>query len=102
VHYAVGSTWSDGFIADVTVVNRTGTALKSWVVGWSFPGNQRVTNLWNGIATQTAQSVKVANAAWNRGVPDGGTLTFGFQGVFSGANPAPSAFTLNGIVCAPI
>ena len=59
VHYAVGSAWSDGFTADVTIVNRTGAALTNWNVGWSFPGNQRVTNLWNGIATQTGQSVKV-------------------------------------------
>jgi cellulase/cellobiase CelA1 len=102
VHYAVGSAWSDGFTADVTVVNLTGTALLNWNVGWSFSGNQRVTNLWNGIATQTGQSVKVANAAWNGSIPNGGTLAFGFQGAFSGANPAPSIITLNGTVCAPI
>ena len=70
--------------------------------GWSFSGDQRVANLWNGIATQTAQSVNVANAAWNGSIPDGGTLAFGFQGAFSGANPAPSTITLNGTVRAPI
>ena len=98
-HYAVGSAWSDGFTADVTVVNRTGAAVKSWSVGWSFAGNQRVTNLWNGVVAQAGQSVRVGNAAWNGSVPDGGTLTFGFQGAYSGANPAPAAITLNGTVC---
>jgi cellulase/cellobiase CelA1 len=101
VHYAIVSTWNDGFTADVTVVNRTGAALKGWTVGWSFAGNQRVTNLWNGIATQAGQSVKVANAAWNGSVASGGTLAFGFQGAFSGTNPAPSAITLNGTMCTP-
>ena len=101
MHYAVSSAWSDGFNADVTIVNRTGAALKSWNVGWTFAGNQRVTNLWNGVATQTAQAVKVANAAWNGSVANGGTVAFGFQGSFSGANPAPTAITLNGNVCTP-
>lgn len=102
VHYAVGSVWSDGFTADVTILNRTGAALKSWNVGWSFPGNQRVTNLWNGVPSQTAQAVTVANAAWNGSVANGGMVAFGFQGSFSGTNPAPSAITLNGNVCTPI
>ena len=102
VRYAIVSAWNDGFTASVTIVNRTGAALNNWNVGWSFPGNQRVTNLWNGIATQTGQSVKVVNAAWNGSVPNGGTLAFGFQGAFSGTNPAPSTFTLNGTVCAPM
>ena len=99
---AVGSAWSDGFTADVTIVNRTGAALKGWNVGWSFPGNQRVTNLWNGSATQAAQAVTVAHAAWNGAVANGGTVAFGFQGSFSGTNPAPTAITLNGNVCTPI
>ena len=38
-------------------------------------------------------------AAWNPGLPAGGTVSFGFNGTHTGANPAPSTFTLNGTAC---
>ena len=98
VHYAIRNAWDNGFVADVTIVNRK-DALRNWNVAWSFPGNQRVTHLWDGVATQAGPSVTVGNTTWNGSVASGGTMAFGFQAAFSGANALPSAVTLNGAAC---
>ena len=43
--------------------------------------------------------MSVRNAGWNGNVATNGTASFGFNGTWSGSNPAPSAFTLNGVAC---
>ncbi|MGW2395228.1 glycoside hydrolase family 6 protein [Kitasatospora sp. NPDC001664] len=88
--YKVSSDWGAGFNADVTVTN-TGTApTKSWKVSWTWPGNQQVTNLWNGTVTQSGSSVSVVNAGYNGTVAAGGSTGFGFGASYSGANAAPT------------
>jgi hypothetical protein len=102
VSYRVGSTWATGFTADVTITNRAGTAITGWTLGFSFAGDQRVTNLWNGVYTQAAgaAAVSVRDAGFNAGIPAGGSTGFGFQASFSGPNANPTAFTVNGTTCA--
>ena len=100
--YQYASQWNNGFTVDLFVVNQTGAALNGWNVTWTFAGNQQITNLWNGVLTQTGTSVRVTNAAWNGAVANGATLTFGFQASFSATNTAPTAFALNGIPCTTV
>ena len=99
VTYNIPNQWPDGFLGDVTIRNN-GAAVTSWTLAWTFGGNQRITNLWNGVVAQSGASVSVANAAWNGGVASGGTVNFGFQATFSGANAKPASFRLNGAACA--
>jgi mannan endo-1,4-beta-mannosidase len=98
VTYAIPNQWNDGFLGDVTVKN-TGAAITGWTLTWSFGGTQRITNLWNGVATQSGQAVSVRNADWNGSLASGGTVNFGFQGTYSGANAKPTVFKLNGVLC---
>ncbi len=98
VVYTIPNQWGDGFLGDVTIKN-TGAALSSWTLTWTFGGNQRITNLWSGVVTQSGQAVSVANAAWNGPIASGGTTNFGFQGTYSGSNAKPTAFKLNGVTC---
>lgn len=99
VRYFVRDQWPSGFVADVTIENRTGAAINSWQLMWEFPGNQQITNLWNGALNQTGQTVRVNNAGWNGYIANGGTAAFGFQATYSGSNTAPANFALNGIPC---
>jgi Cellulose binding domain len=69
------------------------------VLAWSFAGNQRITNMWNAVPTQTGQAVRAADGGWNRVISPGGTAAFGFQASYSGSNANPTAFTLNGTAC---
>jgi endo-1,4-beta-xylanase len=95
----VPNTWGDGFTANVTVRNNGGAAITGWTLAFTFPGNQRVTNLWNGSYTQTGAAVRVANLGYNATIPAGGTQSFGFQGTYTGTNGSPAAFALNGTAC---
>ncbi|WNV87365.1 cellulose binding domain-containing protein [Umezawaea sp. Da 62-37] len=98
VDYAVGSAWSGGFGASVVVTN-LGDRVNGWRLSWTFPGDERITQSWNGTHTQSGAQVTATNAAWNGDLATGGTVSFGFNAT-SGANPtAPSAFTLNGVLC---
>ncbi|WP_261985757.1 cellulose-binding domain-containing protein [Microbispora sp. CSR-4] len=92
--------WGSGFTADVTIANGTSSALNGWTLVFDFAGNQKITNAWNGTATQSGTRVTVQNASWNGAIPaNGGTASFGFQASYSGSNAAPGMFTLNGAPC---
>ncbi|NOT63816.1 MAG: sugar hydrolase [Acidobacteria bacterium] len=99
VNYAVSDQWSNGFTANVTVTNQTGVALNGWQVLWTYTGNQTVNSLWNGTFTQTSKTVKVTNLAWNAAVANNASFAIGLTASYSGANAAPTAFTLNGVPC---
>ncbi|XCM84186.1 glycoside hydrolase family 6 protein [Kitasatospora sp. HUAS MG31] len=87
--YQVSSDWGSGFNADVVITNTGTRATGSWKVGWTFGGNQRITNLWNGSLTQSGAAVTVANAGYNGTIPVGGSTGFGFGAGYSGVNALP-------------
>lgn len=99
VNYSVGNDWGTGFIANVTIANNSGTAVNGWQLDWTFAGNQTITNLWNGLLSQSGQAVSVDNAPWNGTIPANSSVSFGFQAAYSGSNPAPTTFVLNGQTC---
>nr|BFE72965.1 hypothetical protein GCM10020092_062660 [Actinoplanes digitatis] len=99
VSYRVTGTWPGGFQGEVRITNTGAAALAGWSLSWSFPSGQRITQAWNGTPRQSGADVTVTNAAWNGAVAPGGTTSFGFLGSWTGANTAPSAFTLGGAAC---
>ena len=94
----VNSQWNDGFTTNVTLTNNGTAAISGWTLTWTFPGNQTITNLWNGNLTQSGQSVKVTSMSYNAAIPVGGSVSFGFQASYSGNNASPTAFYLNGVL----
>jgi cellulase/cellobiase CelA1 len=100
VTYVNRNDWGNGATIDVTIRNTSAAAVNGWTLTWTFPGNQRINNLWNGAYTQSNALVSVSNATWNRTISaNGGTANFGFNIVYSGANTAPASFSLNGTPC---
>ena len=89
VKYTVGGQWPGGFTASVAVTN-LGDPINGWRLGWTFPAGQRITQAWNATCTQSGTAVSCANAAYNGTVPDGGSVTFGFNASWSGSNPVPA------------
>jgi cellulase/cellobiase CelA1 len=84
----------------VTIKNNSTTAINGWTLTWTFPGNQTITNLWNGTYTQSGTSVSVTNASFNATIgANGGTVNFGFNANYSGTNAKPTSFKLNGATC---
>lgn len=98
VSYTVTATWDTGFNADVKITN-SGPAINGWTLAWKFPGTQKIVNSWNGIATQSGQSVSAKNADWNGSLPTGSNTTLGFQADGMNSSSKPTAFTLNGKAC---
>jgi endoglucanase len=99
IQYSIRDDWGAGFVADVTITNNSSTALNSWELAWTFPGNQAIVNLWNGAVSQTGAAVVLRNADWNGVVPAQGQVSFGFQATYGGANAVPGRFALNGTPC---
>ncbi len=96
VSYAIQNDWGSGATIGVTLKNNSTAPLSNWTLGWNFPGNQKITNLWNGAYTQSGSAVTVKNSNYNGDIQAGGTTSFGFNITCSGSNAKPTGFTLNG------
>nr|MDT0659059.1 non-reducing end alpha-L-arabinofuranosidase family hydrolase [Micromonospora sp. DSM 115978] len=98
VNYAVSSQWPGGFGANVSITN-LGDPLTSWTLTWSFGSGQTVTQAWNTALTQSGSAVTARNVSYNGSIATNGTTAFGFNGSWTGSNPAPTNFALNGVAC---
>ncbi|GAA2863705.1 large protein [Actinoplanes cyaneus] len=91
--YAVTSSWSGGFQAEVTVTAGA-TAIRGWTVSWTFPGGQAISQVWNGTHTQSGPNVTVTNAAYNGALAPGAATSFGLIASVTGANEPPTSITV--------
>ncbi|MDC2957759.1 glycoside hydrolase family 6 protein [Streptomyces gilvifuscus] len=98
VDYKVQNQWDTGFTAAVTVTNNS-TAKSSWSLKWSYAGNQKITSYWNAKVSQSGAAVTAANETYNGTLATGGSVSFGFNGSYSGTNALPTTFTLDGVTC---
>jgi hypothetical protein len=58
-----------------------------------------VTQAWNTTLTQSGSAVTARNVGYNGSVGTGASVSFGFNGSWTGSNPAPASFALNGVTC---
>ncbi|MFD9117142.1 cellulose binding domain-containing protein [Streptomyces bottropensis] len=99
VRYQLVNEWPGGFQATVTVTSKK--AIDGWRLGWTYAGDQRVTQMWDGTFDQEGSQVSVTAADYNKSVAAGGTFGVGFLGIWQGFdNPDPVKFTLDGSPCA--
>jgi endoglucanase len=100
VIYAVQNDWGAGATVKVTLRNNSSAAVNGWTLAWTFSGNQQLSQVWDATYAQSGAAVSVRNVGYNTALPaNGGTATFGLNLSYSGSNPAPTSFTLNGVVC---
>ncbi|GAA3234592.1 cellulase family glycosylhydrolase [Dactylosporangium siamense] len=98
VTYRIASQWPGGFTGDVAVKN-LGDPIGGWTLRWAFGAGQTVTQAWNATVTASGAQVTAADAGYNGAIATNGTVSFGFNGSWTGSNPVPASFTLNGTVC---
>ncbi|MER7696977.1 MULTISPECIES: glycoside hydrolase family 6 protein [unclassified Streptomyces] len=98
VDYKVQGQWNGGFGANVTVTN-TGDPVNGWTLEWVYAGDQKITQGWNAVVSQTGAAVTAKNVSYNGSLGTGGSATFGFNASNSGENAVPAAFKLNGVTC---
>ena len=99
--YSVPSYWATGLVADLAIRNE-GAAWTGWVVEFDFTAGEQITNLWNGIWTQTKAHVSVTNEAWNAHINTGDTLSLGFVASHTGAPAMIANLSVNGTPCRPL
>jgi Glycosyl hydrolase family 12/Cellulose binding domain len=88
--YSIVNSWQGGFQGQVDVKNTSTSTKNGWNLAWTWPSGQTITNLWNGIYTQSGSSVSVTNASYNGTLSPGQSTTVGFTANGSSASPSVS------------
>jgi O-glycosyl hydrolase len=99
VSYTTQSQWAGGFVASVTISNSGSSPVNGWALGFTFPGDQKITNAWNGVAAQSGEGVTITNQNYNTTIAAGASTSLGFQGTWTSSDAVPTSFTLNGTTC---
>ncbi len=99
VSYQLASQWAGGLNVNVVVTNHGAVSINGWTLAFTFLGDQKITQLWNGSYTQTGEQVSITNASYNATINPGGTVNFGFNGSWTSSDTGPTIFTLNGVTC---
>jgi hypothetical protein len=98
VDYAVND-WGAGFSANLTLTNLGAAPLSGWQITYAYAGNQQLQQGWNGTWTQSGKTVTVSSATWNGTVAPNASVGTGANFGYSGANTAPTSFSVNGSPC---
>ncbi|WP_231500317.1 cellulase family glycosylhydrolase [Saccharothrix sp. NRRL B-16314] len=98
VVYSVPSQWQGGFSGNVGITN-LGDPVTGWRLTWTFPSGQQITQAWNASVTASGADVTATNVGYNAAIGTNGTVSFGFNGSWTGTNTAPTSFALNGVTC---
>jgi endoglucanase len=98
VVYTVPSQWPGGFTGNVAVTN-LGDPINGWQLVWTFPNGQAVQQAWSATISPASGTVTATNMSYNAAIATNATVSFGFNGSWSGTNGIPGSFTLNGTVC---
>lgn len=98
VQYSVANQWPGGFNGSVEITN-LGAPIDGWELVWTFPSGQSVEQAWNAEVSQSGSEVTATDAGYNASIGTNGTVSFGFNGSWSGSNDGPTSFALNGVTC---
>ncbi|MFI1994510.1 cellulose binding domain-containing protein [Actinoplanes sp. NPDC020271] len=103
VTYDLSGGWGSGFVASITLTNTGPNPITGWTLAFALPADTESVSgsTWNATFAVDGQHVVVTPSAYNGTLAADGanTVSFGFIGNQSGANPPPASFTLNGTVC---
>jgi poly(3-hydroxybutyrate) depolymerase len=96
----VVSAWNTGLTENLTITNTGSAAINGWSLALTLPGGQTITSGWNATYAPASGQVTARNAGYNAAIAPGASISVGFQATHTGNADAPTAFTLNGAVCA--
>ena len=69
-------------------------ALSSWVITFTWPGDQQITSSYGGTATQSGKNVTITNASYNGTVAAGTTVSnIGIQGTWNSSDALPTSIS---------
>jgi hypothetical protein len=91
--------WYGGYTENVKITNTGPTALTDWNITFGLPANQHVSVSWNATHSQNGQTVTSGPVSYDKTIPAGGTLPFGFNASNGGTLAQPTWYALNGVRC---
>ena len=96
VDFTLISDWGDGFQGAISITNNTGSNIDTWSLEFDLPNH--IDNIWDADIQQHQDGTyTVDNAAWNREISAGETVTFGFT-AGDAITVEPQNFELDGYV----
>ncbi|KAB8196661.1 cellobiohydrolase [Nonomuraea phyllanthi] len=89
-----------GFTANITLKN-TGDPISSWTLAFDYPtsGQKYTPSGWGANWSQSGTRVTGTSMPWNGSLSTGASVSVGFNGTWSGTNPNPTSFSVNGNTC---
>ena len=91
---------SSDFIGAISIENTGTIKLTSWMLTWTWPGKQNITQAWEANYRHSGANVTLTNESYNGQIAPGATVNgIGFNASYHGTNTAPSAFYVNGTLC---
>ncbi|MGA5764258.1 glycoside hydrolase family 48 protein [Nonomuraea bangladeshensis] len=89
-----------GFTANITLKN-TGDPITSWTLAFDYPttGQKYTPSGWGANWSQSGTRVTGTNMPWNGSLATGASTNIGFNGTWTGSNPSPTSFSVNGVTC---
>jgi len=76
--YSVTENWETGFVAEVTVTNKTEETLRGWEVQYRLEHDAEMNQLWEADMTVGGDgTLSARNRSWNAQIDSGGSQTFG-------------------------
>jgi len=96
--YAIVNSWTGGFQAQITVTAGP-AAISHWTAAWTFPGDQKINQMWTASFMQTGEAITATNLSYNAVIAASASVTIGFTGTYTSSNANPTAFTVNGAAC---
>jgi endoglucanase len=97
--YSLVNSWPGGFQGQVTLTNTGTTSISPWTLTWTFPGDQKISSLWNATFSQSGENITASAESYNATLAAGASVTVGFTGTFTASDTSPTAFDVNGTAC---
>jgi signal transduction histidine kinase len=101
VNYTLRTEWNPGYIADITITNRSAQPRQGWTLTFRYPGDQKLVSVWGGIvASQDGDLLTIHGTDEHSTLAASESLTASIQGTWPTSDAPPRTFRLDGDVCA--
>jgi hypothetical protein len=100
--YDIFTSWTGFTQYTMVVTNLSPNTINGWSLRWKYPSGQSMTQIWDGVVSQSGPNVTVTNPSnYNQSIAaNGGTRHFGGISTWDNAtNAEPMSFTLNNMPC---
>jgi hypothetical protein len=98
-NYKITTSWSGGFIADLSIINTGSTAINGWNAGWSMRTETSGLFAWNAaMALPTPYRMTATSLPWNGTIPAGSMMTFGWT-ARALSTEVPTDIVVNNTAC---